>query len=492
MPDMHTPDNQAVTAPIRPHVDGHPAVIQGGMGVAVSNWALAKAVSMAGQLGVVSGTAIDAVVARRLQDGDEGGHVRRALGAFPLAEVAERVLDRYFLDGGRAHGQPYAPIPRGTIEPNPACDELTVVSNFVEVWLAKEGHEGKVGVNLLEKVQLATPSALYGCLLAEVDYVLIGAGIPAGIPSALDSLAAQKPVAMDLDVDGASQPHKITFDPVAFGGAAREPLPRPTFLAIVSLHTLATWLTRQPGGGPDGFVIESHIAGGHNAPPRSKELDASGQPAYGERDMPDLAKIAKLGLPFWLAGGYATPKKLAEAQTMGAVGIQAGTAFALSRQSGITDELRCQLIEGLTGGDLDVRTSATASPTGFPFKVVQLAGTVADGDVYRARDRVCDLGYLRQPYQNADGSVGYRCPAEPQSAFVRKGGSAEATEGRNCLCNGLTATVGLGQVRRKGDGTHRDEPPIVTLSSDLSGITEMLHTHRDGWDANDVLTFLGV
>ncbi len=44
-----------------------PLIIQGGLGVAVSNWRLARAVSALGQLGVVSGTAIDQVVVRRSQ-----------------------------------------------------------------------------------------------------------------------------------------------------------------------------------------------------------------------------------------------------------------------------------------------------------------------------------------------------------------------------------------------------------------------------------------
>ncbi len=50
-----------------------PTIIQGGMGIAVSSAALAKEVSRAGHLGVISGTAIDSVVARRLQDGDIDG-----------------------------------------------------------------------------------------------------------------------------------------------------------------------------------------------------------------------------------------------------------------------------------------------------------------------------------------------------------------------------------------------------------------------------------
>ena len=72
-----------------------PVIIQGGMGIAVSNWKLAKTVSMAGQLGVVSGTAIDNVLARRLQDGDKSGDTRRALSHFPNQEIVQKI--------GRAH-----------------------------------------------------------------------------------------------------------------------------------------------------------------------------------------------------------------------------------------------------------------------------------------------------------------------------------------------------------------------------------------------------
>ena len=68
------------------------------MGVAVSSWNLASAVSRRQQLGVVSGTAMDAVFARRLQLGDIGGYLREALDAFPIREIAERVAARYFND----------------------------------------------------------------------------------------------------------------------------------------------------------------------------------------------------------------------------------------------------------------------------------------------------------------------------------------------------------------------------------------------------------
>ncbi|WP_374032755.1 hypothetical protein [Bdellovibrio bacteriovorus] len=79
----------------------HPIVIQGGMGIAVSDWRLAKTVSQTGQLGVVSGTAINSVLVRRLQDGDVAGDCRRALKAFPSQEIAQKILDTYFIEGGR-------------------------------------------------------------------------------------------------------------------------------------------------------------------------------------------------------------------------------------------------------------------------------------------------------------------------------------------------------------------------------------------------------
>src|ERR1035438_7916158 len=89
-----------------------PVLIQGGMGVGVSGWQLARAVAAAGQLGVVSGVALDAVLARRLQCGAPGGDVRRALADLPLAGVAERIIGRYYVPGGIKGGQPFRPVPR--------------------------------------------------------------------------------------------------------------------------------------------------------------------------------------------------------------------------------------------------------------------------------------------------------------------------------------------------------------------------------------------
>jgi nitronate monooxygenase len=467
----------------------HPIIIQGGMGVGVSDWRLARAVSQLGQLGVVSGALLAVVFARRLQAGDPGGTMRHALDHFPVPGMAARVLDDFYVAGGKAPRAPFALSPLPALPPHPRLVELLVAANFAEVFLAKEGHDGLVGLNLLEKVQLATLPSLFGAMLADVDYVLMGAGIPRAIPGVLDRFAAGEPADLRIDVEGAAPGEEFvsSFDPVAFCQNRCPQLKRPRFLAIVASAALAATLARKSSGRVDGFVIEGELAGGHNAPPRGlPQLSAEGEPVYGPRDVPDLEKFRALGLPFWLAGSYAQPEKLAEAVRHGAAGIQVGTAFAFCAESGIAPELKRQTCRLSRTAGARVFTDPLASPTGFPFKVLQLGGTLSEAGRYAARDRRCDLGYLRQAYRRPDGAVGYRCAAEPVGDFVRKGGSSAATEGRKCLCNGLLTTAGHGQIR----SPEADELPLLTAGNDVAQLARFLPPGADTYTAADVMRFL--
>ena len=456
------------------------------MGVAVSGWSLARAVSRSGQLGVVSGSALALVLARRLQLGDPGGELRHALAQFPYASMADRVLADYFIAGGKPASIPFKPIPMPTLRSRRELVELTIIANFVEVFLAKEGHQGPVGINYLEKFQIPTLPSLYGAMLAGVDYVLMGAGIPRAIPGALDLLAEGQFTTLPIDVHGAlpGEKYTATFDPRDFCGGEIRQLKRPLFLGIIASATLAITLAKKASGRVDGFVVEGHTAGGHNAPPRGPlQLSPAGEPSYSLRDEPELEKIRDLGLPFWLAGGYGHPGKLAEALRLGATGIQIGTAFAFCEESGLQPEIKRQVLALSRLGQARVFTDPVASPAGFPFKVAQIEQSLSNVANYRTRRRICDLGSMRQLYRKTDGTIGYRCPAEPVANYLRKGGVAEQTFGRRCLCNALPATVGLAQVRAGGI----EELPLVTAGDDLARLAQFLPPGRDSYSAADVI-----
>jgi nitronate monooxygenase len=306
------------------------------------------------------------------------------------------------------------------------------------------------------------------------------------IPGILDRFANHEPASYTLHVVGAleNDDRTMTFAPREFMERDLAPLARPRFLAIIASNTLAITMVKKANGRVDGFIIEGPTAGGHNAPPRGKlQLNEVGEPLYGERDLVDLAKIRELGRPFWLAGGYGAPEKLREALAAGAAGVQVGTAFAFCTESALRDDYKQALLEKAAAGGACVFTDPVASPTGFPFKVARLEGTASEQEIYLARPRICDLGYLREAYRTPEGTIGFRCPGEPVSIYVSKGGQPEDSLGKKCLCNALLANVGYPQVR-SGKYVERG---LVTAGDDLTGIARFLPPQSSTYTAADVI-----
>jgi NAD(P)H-dependent flavin oxidoreductase YrpB (nitropropane dioxygenase family) len=310
----------------------------------------------------------------------------------------------------------------------------------------------------------------------------------------MTQLARHDEVSLPLRVQGLTSKDEaiaVRFDPQHIHEGTAPELARPAFLGIVASADLAEALANLPDA-PDGFIVEEPSAGGHNAPPRGpRQMDDLGQPVYDERDKVDLSRLAEIGLPFWLAGSYGTPSGLAQALREGAAGVQVGTAFAFCKESGLQEDLKREITTQVLDGTIEVRADWRASPTGFPFRIVQLDGTLSDETVYEDRRRVCDLGALRMPYKTESGSIGYRCPAEPLRAYSEiKGGREANTEGRLCLCNGLLASAGLPQYRPK---TEYEEPALVTAGSDFGGVRDLMSRVNPGesfYSAADVIDYL--
>lgn len=461
----------------------NPKVIQGGMGVGISSYLLAKVVAMRRGLGTVSGVLATEIVVRMLQNGDPGGHIRRALAHFPSQKEAMEFLGTYFRPNGRPQNGRYHVAPLVTLTPSRMSLIAAVCSNFAIVWLAKEGHASAISINYLTKVELPLLPSLYGAMLAGVNFITMGAGIPLQIPSVINAFAAGRPAVYRMTVTGSTEGHRVVeFDPKRY---FEKPLPipqRPGFLPIVSSDALASIMVKKLPGEIHGFVVEGPTAGGHNAPPRGKvTYNERGEPLYGPRDIADCQKLCDLGLPFWLAGSHASPAGLADALRLGAEGIQAGSIFALSSESGMDPLLKQEIIRAYYNGSLDIKTDALASPTGFPFKVVQMLGTISEQAIFKSRTRICNRKGLIVPHQMQSGRIVYRCSAEPIADYEAKEGRREDAENSACLCNALLTTTRLGDVV---------EPAIITLGDRVSFLDHLTKGPEDSYTAAQALDYL--
>jgi nitronate monooxygenase len=453
-----------------------PKIIQGGMGVNISSPRLARAVSMESRpgretMGTISGVTLEKVMLRKLQQGgSDADLIIEVLEKFPYNQRAKKIINAYYKKTNKG-------IPVIGVNSSPFLIWCIICANYVWVKLAKQGHNNPISINYLEKISMPHLYSIFGAMLAEVDFITMGAGIPIQIPKVLESFCEGKTATYKIPVHG-SDDFEMSFNPETFCEEGIPKLKRPGFIPIISSNVLGTMLKKKlPEGSISGFVVEEPTAGGHNAPPRNK-VD------YGPKDVVNYAEIAELGLPFWIAGSYASPGKLKEVISLGASGIQAGSIFALSNESGMMDEIRKQIRTYGFNGTLKVRTDMKISPTGFPFKVVQLDKTASEDDIYESRKRICDQCALVTLYKKENGSIGYRCPSEPVEDYVSKGGKIEDTYQRGCVCNGLITTAGL---RLSGEDC---EPPIVTLGDNVGFLKHLMKHERDSYCASDAIKYL--
>ena len=164
-------------------------------------------------------------------------------------------------------------------------------------------------------------------------------------------------------------------------------------------------------------------------------------------------------------------------------GIQIGTPFAFCEEAGFASDIKSTVVEKSLNNELEIKTDLRASSSNYPFKIVQIDDSLSNSKDYEERPRVCDLGYLRTVYKNADGTIGYRCPGEPVEQFVKKGGVKSDTAGRKCLCNGLLSAVDYPQIQASG----YIEKPLVTAGKCINEISRFLTDGKSSYSAEDVV-----
>jgi NAD(P)H-dependent flavin oxidoreductase YrpB (nitropropane dioxygenase family) len=123
----------------------------------VSSWKLAREVARSGELGIISGTAMDVVLLRWMQDGDPDGLYRRALAAFPDQDMVKRFMDKYYIEGGKPADKPYRGLQMWTLGASQELREACVLGNFAEV-----GTENARSLSLILSSALAPPTGVAG------------------------------------------------------------------------------------------------------------------------------------------------------------------------------------------------------------------------------------------------------------------------------------------------------------------------------------------
>lgn len=484
-------------------------VLLGGMGVGISSPELAKAVALAGKgrtAGITSATVAAHMAMSKLVNEDSG--YLRALDAFEkLIPEAGAYIREWVSEKMRNKCMPIG-IPLYSRSISPRRTWANIFGGFAVTFLASEGHEYPIGVNVLEKVQHPHLEHFMGVLLAfslrspnALSFIIAGAGLPWQFPRVLRDLAQFRSATYEVDClvvkDGKEarstrqevftlSEHTAQFSCETRNNLASLELTAPPVIAIVTMFTAASILEKKSDGEIAGYVVENERAGGHNAPPRDGR-------AYGPKDTMDVGKLQALHKPFWFAGDWGSPEGLKAAQDAGAVGIQCGSLFSLAEESGFLPEIKRRLVQAIENDELHVERDDRASPTGFPFNVVHLEGTTGDPDVAKDWKRSCDVGHLRVEVQDSEGKTSYRCSAEPVHNYVQKGGKEEDTVGRQCLCRQLLAAGGFEHHLRRD---YRDQL-IATFG--LGGAAQVARflkhsgttsTRMDRYTAKKVVSFL--
>ena len=311
-------------------------IIQGGMGIGISNYRLAGTVAKEGGLGVLSSAGLDRIVGER--------HGRR----FKAREAsAQDVIDAKAIANG-----------------------------------------GVIGMNVMVAVINQYEDSVLGAMDGGVDVIVSGAGLPMALPEIVKSHLRHEEVALV---------------PILSSGRAVDVV-------------LKRW--SRSGRLPDGIIVEGPLAGGHIAW-RTRE-DANDPKNKLEVLIDEVLTVLKkwnLNIPVFAAGGIYTHEDITSYIDKGCAGVQMGTRFLATHESGANDAYKKMVVES-TEEDIEL-ADRPGSPCGMLFRVLKKSPFYQEA-LAQTRAPKCDKGYLL--------NKGY-CPSKDDNIKTF------------CICNGLLAAT---------------------------------------------------
>ncbi|MEI7452144.1 MAG: nitronate monooxygenase [Candidatus Falkowbacteria bacterium] len=256
----------------------------------------------------------------------------------------------------------------------------------LEVEMARSlSSKGVIAVNIMWALQKSYVDSVRGAIDAGADMIISGAGLPAGLP-------------------GIQNPKRTALVPIVSSARA---------LKIIC----EKW--EKLGYRPDAVVLEGPKAGGHLGF-KFEEID---NPNFSlENLFPAVKEVAmKYGdFPIIVAGGIWDKNDVVNALSMGASGVQMGTRFLATFESGASEAYK-QAVIAASQEDIIVATNLQ-SPCFMPFRIIKQSPMYQIGNL-----SPCNKGHVMQ--KDANGQLA-KCLAKdcPDKYF--------------CICNGLFNSAG--------------------------------------------------
>ncbi len=285
---------------------------------------------------------------------------------------------------------------------------------YEEVSLARESGGVHVGINIMVALARDYAESVKGAIEAGADAIFSGAGLPLELPLI--------------------HPSKDTaLIPIVSSARALEIVCR-------------KW--EKAGRRPDAAVLEGPLAGGHLGF-KINELDMESNRL--ENLLPAVKDTARKhgDFPVIVAGGIYSHSDIARFLLLGADGVQMGTRFLATIESGASDEYK-QAVVNAKEEDIVVAHSP-GSPCGLPFRVIRQSPMFVSA-LKRLRAPKCDKGYVLQ--KDTEGRF-TRCQAKQDN------------EGFFCICNGLLSSAGYDP----------SEEPLFTAGTSACRMDKILSVH---------------
>jgi nitronate monooxygenase len=345
-------------------------IIQGGMGIGLSNYTLAGAVGREGGMGVLSSAALDRILSER------HGKKFRAREA-----AAQDVRDAKEIAGG-----------------------------------------GAIGMNIMVAVINQYEDSVLGSMDGGVDAIISGAGLPMALPE----IALTHP-----------RNNEVALIPIVSSGRAAEVI-------------LKRW--KRTGRMPDAFVVEGPLAGGHIAWRTVEDaLAPQNELEILLKEVFEVVKKWELNIPVIAAGGVYTYEDIQRYVAMGCGGVQMGTRFLATQESGANSTYKQALVD-CKEEDIEL-ASKPGSPCGMLFRVLKQSPFYVEA-LKRERAPKCDKGYLLNKGN---------CPSKYEN------------EKTFCICNGLLSAINLNPTEKElytvGQSAYRIDK-ILTVSELMQELSQ--------------------